>query len=184
MPSHTTPMARRANARRQRGVYAVEWAIVFVAFFMLLYAIVSFGLAYLVRESMQWAVEDAVRAALQQNPNASAATARVLSKQQALAKMKSNLAWLPNDLLSKASDSANASFKICHLNDSNTCTEDMTKTALNCNNQGKPGCMFMLQLSLPYAKHSLTPSLSMGLMELAMPDLQAKAQIIVDQADI
>lgn len=54
-----------AAPRRQRGVYALEWALVFIVFFMLLYAILGFGLGFLVRESMQWAVEDGARAALQ-----------------------------------------------------------------------------------------------------------------------
>ena len=54
-----------STAHRQRGVYALEWAVIFVVFFMLLYAIISFGLAFLVRQSMQWAVEDGARAALQ-----------------------------------------------------------------------------------------------------------------------
>lgn len=60
MPRHTTSDTRR----RQRGVYALEWAIIFPVFFMLLYGIISYGLTMLVRESMQHAAEEGARAAL------------------------------------------------------------------------------------------------------------------------
>ena len=52
-PQHRFSPSAAAAHSRQRGVYALEWAIIFPVFFMLLYAIISFGLAFLVRESMQ-----------------------------------------------------------------------------------------------------------------------------------
>ena len=56
--------SHRSASLRQRGVYALEWAIIFPVFFALLYACISYGLAFLVRESMQAAAEDAARATL------------------------------------------------------------------------------------------------------------------------
>ncbi len=154
--------------RRQRGVYALEWAIVFIVFFMLLYAIISFGLGFLVRESMQWAVEDGARAALQYQPSREDRQAR------ALAVVKNNLDWLPAEL--KATINSNFSFMVCELNNSANCPANLV-----CDLDKNAPCMVQIRLTLPYAEHAFTPSLTLGLMEIAMPDLQAQAQIQVDQ---
>ena len=39
--------SHRSASLRQRGVYALEWAIIFPVFFALLYACISYGLAFL-----------------------------------------------------------------------------------------------------------------------------------------
>ncbi len=167
-----------ATRYRQRGVYALEWALVFIAFFMLLYAIVSFGLGFLVRESMQSAVEDSARAALQFQPSSEDRISREGRKDRALAVVKHNLDWLPKEL--QATIDGNFSFMVCKLNDNASCTADMAPDAMACDINKSP-CMVQVRLALPYAQHAFTPSLTLGLMELAMPDLQAQAQIHVDQ---
>lgn len=174
-PSIHSRQASAGQRQRQRGVYALEWAIIFSAFFMLLYAIVSFGLGFLVRESMQWAVEDGARAALRYQEN------REIRKQEALQVIKNNLSWLPGPLTNTISQQGNFSFKICRL-DTEQCTEDMAAQAMECDANRRLPCMVQVSLSLPYAQHAFTPSLSMGLMELAVPNLQAQSQILVDQA--
>ena len=68
----SAPPASLAVRGRQRGVYALEWAIIFPVFFMLLYATLNFGLTFLVRESMQWSAEDGARAFLRYQPARSA----------------------------------------------------------------------------------------------------------------
>ncbi|WP_200843610.1 TadE/TadG family type IV pilus assembly protein [Pantoea sp. 18069] len=164
------PLPPRTSAppRRQRGVYALEWALVFIVFFMLLYAILSFGLGFLVRESMQWAVEDGARAALQFK------TSRTDRQARALAVVKNNLDWLPAQL--KGTIDSNFSFMVCELNNNANCPEDLV-----CDLDKNAPCMVQVRLTLPYAQHAFTPSLTMGLLEVAMPDLQAQAQIVVDQ---
>lgn len=168
-----TPPSGSATRHRQRGVYALEWAIVFVVFFMILYAIVSFGLGFLVRESMQWAVEDGARAALQFQPS------REARKLRAQKVVESNLNWLPTEL--KDTIDGNFSFMVCRPNDSTSCTASMAPEAMACDIDTDKPCMLQVRLTLPYARHAFTPSLTMGLMEIAMPDLQAQAQIHVDQ---
>ena len=170
MPRHTTSDTRR----RQRGVYALEWAIIFPVFFMLLYGIISFGLTFLVRESMQWAIEDGARAALQHQ------STREARKQRALEVVKGNLSWLPSSLQATLNQGNNLRFMICSLNSSN-CTEDMSPSSLQCDIDTGHPCMVHVHIKLPYAQHSLTPSLSLGLIEATMPNLQAQAQILVDQ---
>lgn len=157
-----------AAPRRQRGVYALEWALVFIVFFMLLYGILGFGLGFLVRESMQWAVEDGARAALQFQ------TSREARQARALQVVKNNLNWLPADL--RSTIDSNFSFRVCELNNSANCAANLV-----CDLEKNAPCMLQVQLTLPYAKHSFTPSITLGLLEVAMPDLQARAQMIVDQ---
>ena len=124
---------------------------------------------------MQWAAEDGVRAALQYQPN------REDRKQRALSAVKANLDWLPSGLKTSLNQDSNLRFMICSLNDSNQCTEDMNTNALPCDVDTGNSCMVQVNIKLPYAQHSFTPSLSLGLIEAAMPDLQAQAQILVDQ---
>ncbi|MNY54626.1 hypothetical protein D3C86_1905210 [compost metagenome] len=70
---------------------------------------------------------------------------------------------------------------VCRLNDSASCTTSMAPEALECDIDRNAPCMLQVRLTLPYAQHSLTPSLTLGLMEFALPDLQAQAQLLVDQ---
>lgn len=179
MHQRVTPaFAVAIRRRRQRGVYALEWALIFVVFFMLLYAILSFGLGFLVRESMQWAAEDGARAALRYNKEG-----RDARKQVAKGIVQENLSWLPSELRATLNQGDNFSFKICRLNDGASCTDDMAPAAMKCDLDTNNPCMLQVHIKLPYARHSFTPSVTMGLMELAVPDLQAQAQVLVDQKE-
>ena len=176
MPIHPSASPASLAARgRQRGIYALEWAIIFPVFFLLLYATLSFGLTFLVRQSMQWAVEDGARAALQHQAT------REQRMQRALQVAQSNLSWLINEKRPGLVADTKFSFKVCRLGDSSICTTDMSPGTMPCDvDKGQP-CMVQLHIDLPYAKYSFTPSLSLGLMEASMPNLQAQAHILVDQ---
>ncbi|BEP58299.1 hypothetical protein GmRootV118_55430 [Variovorax sp. V118] len=52
------------SAQTQQGAYAVEFTLVFLIFFSLIYAIVSLGIFLTLRLSLQNAAEDGARAAL------------------------------------------------------------------------------------------------------------------------
>ncbi|KQW55872.1 TadE/TadG family type IV pilus assembly protein [Variovorax sp. Root411] len=52
-------------ARSQRGVYAIEFAMVFMTFFSILYAVICYGMLFAFRLGLQNAAEDGARAALQ-----------------------------------------------------------------------------------------------------------------------
>lgn len=64
MTSHPHPH----HARRQRGVYAVEFSIVFLFVFTMLYAIVCYGIVFALRTGLQNAAEDGARAAMRYQP--------------------------------------------------------------------------------------------------------------------
>lgn len=53
---------------RQRGVYAIEFAIVFPIFFLVLYALLTYGLIFAAQQTLNFAAENAARSALQWQP--------------------------------------------------------------------------------------------------------------------
>lgn len=57
-------LVQRPPSRLQKGTYAVEFSIVFLVFFTMLYAFVCYGIVFAMRSSLQNAAEDGARAAL------------------------------------------------------------------------------------------------------------------------
>ncbi|MDL5035906.1 pilus assembly protein [Comamonas sp. Y6] len=170
-PQHHYPAPSGAARRRQRGVYALEWAIIFPVFFMLLYAIISFGLAFLVRESMQFAAEDGARAALQFQPGRQARlnTAKTIAADK--------LSWLSVQLRPSA-DSINAS--ICRVGSPEVCSP-----TLPCSSSATERCMVSLSFTVAYGSAPLVPGLSMLGIHLFNPEqLTASASILVDGGGI
>lgn len=170
-PQHRfSPPAATARSR-QRGVYALEWAIIFPVFFMLLYAIISFGLAFLVRESMQLAAEDGARAALRYQAD------RSKRQEEARTVVINKLDWLPSDL--KPSTNA-INVNVCQASDIENCSP-----TLICGIKVDERCMIRLDFSIPYGSAPLAPSLRMFGMDLLNPsELTANASILVDQGGI
>jgi Flp pilus assembly protein TadG len=60
--------------RLQRGVAAIEFAIVFPLFFLLFYGIVTYGLIFVAQQMITLAAEEGARSALQYNPTATPGT--------------------------------------------------------------------------------------------------------------
>ena len=158
----------RTTAGRQRGVYALEWAIIFPVFFMLLYSIVSYGLAFLVRESMQFAAEDGARAALRYQPNP---TARLTTAQRVVIE---RLGWLPGALIPPESA---VNVRVCRVGNLDDCPP-----GLACGVAVTERCMVRLDFTIPYGVSPLAPSLRMFGMDVLNPStLSASASILVDQ---
>ncbi len=82
--------SQRRGSRRQRGVYAIEYAMAFLLFFGLVYAIVCYSIVFTFRFGLQNAAEDGARAALRHQ---STLAARQLKAQQ-VAQSRS-LPWKP-----------------------------------------------------------------------------------------
>lgn len=87
MPRHASPRTLR---RGQRGAYAVEFALVFGLFFLLAYAVLTYGLIFAAQQSLNLAAEDGARAALRWQPgtgnqalSARAAQAQAVARQRA-----------------------------------------------------------------------------------------------------
>ena len=173
-PSVSTPDIT-ASRHRQRGVYALEWAIIFPVFFMLLYAILSYGLTFLTRESMQHAVEEGARAALRY-PLGVVSPDWNHRKAAAIASIQSNLAWLPASI--RPTD-ANIKFTVCRISDS-TCTAD---TALNpkLSCDVNLPCMVYVSYSISnYNSGAIAPAIP-GLGLILPSSLQANASLVMDR---
>lgn len=56
---------RQGPASRQRGAAAVEFALVFVMFFMVMYGAIAYGVVFAIKHSMTQAASEGARAALQ-----------------------------------------------------------------------------------------------------------------------
>lgn len=84
----TTPGIRTA-ARRQRGAYAVEFALVFLIFFAVLYGVICYGMLFAFRLGVQNAAEDGARAALRYQPTVQ------LRQAHAQSVAEQAITWLP-----------------------------------------------------------------------------------------
>jgi Flp pilus assembly protein TadG len=84
----TTPRAR-TSARNQRGVYAIEFAMVFLIFFALLYGAICYGMLFAFRLGLQNAAEDGARAALRYQPTYAARSGKAVDI------ATQGIAWLP-----------------------------------------------------------------------------------------
>lgn len=103
--------ARRGSLYRTcRGAAAVEFALVFLLFFSLFYAIVAYGLVLTLKQSLTLSAEEGARAAVQDAPNAATRLARAESM------ARSGLAWLPAGAIT-----VNATAAPCVVNPASSC---------------------------------------------------------------
>jgi Flp pilus assembly protein TadG len=83
--------------RSQSGAAAIEFALLFVLFFVVFYALVSYGMAMMLKESFQHAAEEGARAALAVDNLAFASTGayqgQVVSRVRTT--VGNSLDWLP-----------------------------------------------------------------------------------------
>ncbi|WP_144113592.1 TadE/TadG family type IV pilus assembly protein [Paraburkholderia sp. BCC1886] len=73
--AHRSLFDRSRRARRQRGAMAVEFAMVFPLFFVVVYAIVTFSLMMVAQQNLTLAAEEGARAALNWQTNTSVQSA-------------------------------------------------------------------------------------------------------------
>ncbi|RUR69446.1 pilus assembly protein [Variovorax guangxiensis] len=83
-------LRNRNRAHAQRGAYAVEFAMVFLISFSLLYGVITYGMLFAFRMGLQNAAEDGARAALRYQPT--------IAKRadQAKATATSSSSWMPS----------------------------------------------------------------------------------------
>ncbi|HDR8929250.1 TPA: pilus assembly protein [Burkholderia vietnamiensis] len=73
---------RPARYRRQRGATAVEFAIIFPLFFVICYAIICFGMIFVIQQSLTFAASEGARAALNYAPDLATRTSKAQSAAQ------------------------------------------------------------------------------------------------------
>lgn len=162
---------RRPASHRQRGVYALEWAIIFPVFFMLLYACISYGLAFLVSQSMQLAAEDAARAALRYQSN------RPARLQAAVTAAQQHLQWLPANLRPQP---AAINVQVCRLQDRTVCPP-----GLSCGISMAERCMVKVSIEVAYRANPILPPLPGLGVVMDFPEwMRVQASIMVDKGGI
>lgn len=84
-------------AHRQRGVYAIEFAFVFMVFFGMIYALICYGILFTFRLGLQNAAEEGARAALRVRALSAPTSTQVLQRETAArtAAGKRLDGWLP-----------------------------------------------------------------------------------------
>lgn len=96
-----TLKATVASRRRQRGSTALEFALLFLPMFALFYAIVSYGLVFLLMESFSSAAEGGARAAVAVDPTAYTDTNDYLNNgviPVVRNQVATQLGWLPDSI--------------------------------------------------------------------------------------
>lgn len=73
-------MVLASRRSRQKGVTAIEFAILFPVFFMILYGIVMYGMMFVAQQSLTLAAEEGARAALVYQPGNTTAAAALQAR--------------------------------------------------------------------------------------------------------
>ena len=97
--------------RHQRGAAAIEFALLFMLFFVVFYALVSYAIAMMLQESFQHAAEEGARAAIAVDPLAYSSQSDYISsgvEPQVRTTVGTALDWLPAKAKSKVLGTGNA----------------------------------------------------------------------------
>lgn len=152
---------RAKPGRAQRGVYAIEFAFVFLIVFALLYAVICYGFLLTMRLSLQNAAEDGARAGLRYQSS----LANRMTEADAVAKQRTD--WLPAGL--KANRDVDA--KIC-MTDKDDCSQAVPPCRPEWNNR----CQMVVTVAV-----SGIDALFPAFPSFAMPDRVAgKASMLLD----
>lgn len=169
--------------RPQRGAAAVEYALVFPVLFLLFYGILSYGLIFLLRLSLQHSAEEGARAALRyqwtaqtQPQSAEQRLATQLANRMAAAEQTAHHyagwidSWTPPTVQVQACPSNGSGGSDCST---------FTGAVSACGITLDAGCQIVVTVIYPYASHPLIPVLiGVGLM---VPDrLVGQARVRLD----
>ncbi|PFH10757.1 Flp pilus assembly protein TadG [Collimonas sp. PA-H2] len=149
---------RGARNFTQRGIAAIEFALVFPAFFILLYGIITYVLIFLAQQSLALAAEEGARAALRY------ATTDSLRLTNACSTATQLVSWL-------GSGTGGVSIATCSTVGPATCTLPVGSTAR---------CI-TVNVSYPYGSKPLVPLLLGSMMSVAVPTtLASSATVQID----
>jgi Flp pilus assembly protein TadG len=150
---------------RQRGAYAVEFALIFPVFFAVAYGVLAFALVFFMRMNLQQAAEEGARAALQYQ------TTHGARLQRAVSVAHSQTSWMPVPP-SVVAD-------ICLINSGCQPTSTPAAPATSCGDTVAAACQIVVVATYDYATHPLIPALP-GFGLLLPNTLRAVAAVLVD----
>jgi hypothetical protein len=152
------PWSKRVS---QRGTAAIEFAIVFPLFFLVLYAIVTYSMVFLTQQSLTAAAEEGARAALVWQYGGNANAALTSRAGQACRRATSVLSWLPA---------------------APSCTNAISTAPTGCTNNPNMDCI-NVTLTYAYGTSPLVPLLP--LLNLAVPQsLVGQATVQIDPENL
>lgn len=147
-----------STPRQQRGVYAIEFAMVFMLFFSILYAVICYGMLFAFRLGLQNAAEDGARAALQYQNSISGRAGRAKTVAEAQS------SWMPQTVTPVVTT------KICRVEGVNQCTPT------NCGPAWSQRCQVEVLVQATGLGSLLPP-----LPDFAVPDqIAGKASMLLD----
>ncbi|WP_293780034.1 TadE/TadG family type IV pilus assembly protein [uncultured Oxalicibacterium sp.] len=159
----TSPLLRIAiKKKNQKGASAIEFALVFPLFFLIFYAIISYGMIFVAQQSLTMAAAEGARAALRHVENSSENTieqARENNARQAAVGPQSVAAWL---------GTVNLTFQP----EPEPCVYDTAP-----NPADRAQC-YRVTVSYPYAQRPLVPVLLGPLMGFAIPQTLSSTAVI------
>ncbi|MFP6558701.1 TadE/TadG family type IV pilus assembly protein [Paraburkholderia sp. B3] len=145
----------------QRGTAAVEFAIVFPVFFLVLYAIITYSMVFLTQQSLTAAAEEGARAALVWQSATSDGTALSERAAQACSRATTVVSWLPVTA---------------------TCTNAISASPSGCTNNPAMDCI-QVTLTYAYGANPLVPILP--LLSIAIPQsLTGQATVQLDPENL
>lgn len=136
--------------QKQHGGAAIEFAVVFPVFFMMFYAIVTYGLIMVAQQSITLAAEEGARAALR---HAATDEARTTNAENAAIGTGSAAAWLADRL-------------------------DFSGTQLNCPYANTSRCYRVTVTYPDYRENPLVPLVLGPLMGVVVPDQLSSTAIV------
>ena len=156
---------------KQKGAAAIEFAIIFPIFFLIFYAIVTYGLIFAAQQTITLAASEGARAAVRYQQGKDEAARQALRTAAACDMSNQVLSWLR-----KTGSSQGSGAGICATG---ITTTQVTADKALCSSLSGVTCIKVL-VTYDYDKAPLVPKLLGPLMSLPTPSLlqgQAVAQI-------
>jgi Flp pilus assembly protein TadG len=145
-----------------RGVYAIEFAFVFLFFFAIIYAILAYGVVFAIRQNLQYAAEEGARAGLRY-PGAGTTAQKIAARKNTAISVAQGRTWIV---------SSTPSAYICNRN------VDCVATDGDCVPGTDRACQIVVTLTYDYANAPIFQS--MPGVGLIMPaKLVGKASVLL-----
>ncbi|AOK29917.1 pilus assembly protein TadE [Burkholderia singularis] len=160
MSAKRTPAAQTfATPRRQRGATAVEFAILFPLFFMILYGLVTYGMIFAAQQTLTLAATEGARAALGYQAASTPAAALAARADAACTAAKNLTGWLA----AKGSESACVSMSCAYA------------PSMDC---------IQVTVTYPYAANPLLPAIPLFGAALVPSTLSSQATVQLNPANL
>lgn len=178
MQQNMRPGRRRTytGIRRHAGSYAVEYALIFPVFFVLLYGTIAYGLIFAMRLGLQHAAEEGARAALRYQLPTNPGDSQITLRESAAAVVATTAAdWVAG------LGSVEVSAEVCLISDTDCLPVFGTERDDNvdCGDTLADGCQIVVKVDFPYDASPIFPSIP-GFGLLMPSTISGRARAVLD----